>query len=796
MSTVTGFRRPRSGTEEINQETQGSPPSTGVVKHHFKWDALGLAWVVAAGIAPLIPALVHGAALGPYDILSTIGLTSTPGGSVHNFSQRDLIALFIPFTNLVWTQVHHGVLPLWNPFSGLGMPLAFNWESAPLGLPQLIGYLAPIQLAFTVGVLVTVVVGGTGAYVFGRVLRLGPLASALLGTVFVLSGPIFSFLGWSSTSAGSWTGWIFAAAVLVIRGRRRIAWVCGLAVGIAMSIYAGHPETTLLILIGLFVFVVLLLVHKFLSRREWNQVLAPTLALAAAGAAGLALSAPVLLPGLQLINQSGRTGTGNYASISIPNHTLLQFAFQGFDGFPTAGSHWFGSVSYEWTADYVGIIAIVLALVAIGTRWRRPEVQGLTAVIVVMGALALVRDVASFVSHLPVVGSVILSFALVPLALSVAALAGIGLERLVRHHEELRTRQWAGACFGAAALALVLIWVFDRGHLAPSEANIRATSFVWPAVATLIGLSTVLWVDLTVRRSHGRPRIGVGRVAGGILLVCETAFLVASGAPLWTSSPHPLQTTPAVTSLQRKVGTSLVGLGASQCIASTYLGTSQLGILAQANTLFLVHELDIYDPLIPKSYFTSWQELTGSQGGSAYFYQFCPAVTSIAAARRFGVQYVLEERGSKGPAGTSFVGQYGDEELYRVPGSASATLVPAAANAPLPPNDAPGQPVHVHTPNPSTWQLTTSAARAQVLRLRLTNVPGWKATIDGQPLQLQPYSGVMLQARVPPGRHRIVIEYWPTTFTAGLVLAAVAIAGLVSALLWESVRRRRIPGGP
>jgi len=209
-----------------------------------------------------------------------------------------------------------------------------------------------------------------------------------------------------------------------------------------------------------------------------------------------------------------------------------------------------------------------------------------------------------------------------------------------------------------------------------------------------------------------------------------------------------------------------------------------------------VHELDIYDPLIPKSYFTSWQELTGSQGGSAYFYQFCPAVTSIAAARRFGVQYVLEERGSKGPAGTSFVGQYGDEELYRVPGSASATLVPAAANAPLPPNDAPGQPVHVHTPNPSTWQLTTSAARAQVLRLRLTNVPGWKATIDGQPLQLQPYSGVMLQARVPPGRHRIVIEYWPTTFTAGLVLAAVAIAGLVSALLWESVRRRRIPGGP
>jgi hypothetical protein len=49
----------------------------------------------------------------------------------------------------------------------------------------------------------------------------------------------------------------------------------------------------------------------------------------------------------------------------------------------------------------------------------------------------------------------------------------------------------------------------------------------------------------------------------------------------------------------------------------------------------------------------------------------------------------------------------------------------------------------------------------------------------------------MLQARVPPGRHHVVLRYWPTAFTAGLVLAAVSAAGLAAAVVIERVRRRK-----
>ena len=134
-------------------------------------DLLGLLWVLAAAGAVVAPALAHGSSLGPFDLLSQVGLTKQPGVVVHNQQTGDLIRLFIPWSALAWTQVHHGQLPLWDPYSALGMPLAFNWESAPFSLPALLGYLVPLRFAYTVGVLATLVIAGTGVYVLARLLR-------------------------------------------------------------------------------------------------------------------------------------------------------------------------------------------------------------------------------------------------------------------------------------------------------------------------------------------------------------------------------------------------------------------------------------------------------------------------------------------------------------------------------------------------------------------------------------------------------------------------------------------------
>ena len=70
------------------------------------------------------------------------------------------------------------MLPLWNPDSVLGTPLAFNWQSGVFSLPALLGYLFPLHLAYTVQVMATLVIAGTGVYVLGRLLGMGVLGCA------------------------------------------------------------------------------------------------------------------------------------------------------------------------------------------------------------------------------------------------------------------------------------------------------------------------------------------------------------------------------------------------------------------------------------------------------------------------------------------------------------------------------------------------------------------------------------------------------------------------------------------
>ena len=134
-----------------------------------KWavDLLAGGWFLLVALLLLTPALVHGPFLGPYNLLGQSGLLHH--GSVTVSARQgdsDLIDEMIPWSNLVWTQVHQGHLPLWDPSNGLGMPLAFNWQSAPLGLPALIGYAFPVGSSFTVGVIVTFLIAGTGTFAF------------------------------------------------------------------------------------------------------------------------------------------------------------------------------------------------------------------------------------------------------------------------------------------------------------------------------------------------------------------------------------------------------------------------------------------------------------------------------------------------------------------------------------------------------------------------------------------------------------------------------------------------------
>ena len=66
-----------------------------------------------------------------------------------------------------------------------------------------------------------------------------------------------------------------------------------------------------------------------------------------------------------------------------------------------------------------------------------------------------------------------------------------------------------------------------------------------------------------------------------------------------------------------------------------------------------------------------------------------------------------------------------------------------------------------------------------------------KSHRPGKPLALSTFSGVMMQARIPPGTHTVELAYWPGSFTVGLVLAGAGIVGLGAIPIVARARRRR-----
>lgn len=772
-------------------------------------DILGMAWVLVSGLAIMIPVFIHGWILGPYDLISHDGLTSQPGVRLHIFQNTDLINSLIPWSNTAWLQVHQGHLPLWNPFGGLGMPLAFNWQSAPFGLPALVGYLAPMKYAFTVGVVVSIVVSGTGAYVLGRVLGLGVMASAVVGTVFELSGPITAWLGYPFPAVMSWSGLIFAFGLLILRGRHRAGYVVALAVCVALSLYGGAPEGFVVLMTAFAVFFAVVL----LCRTAWlggaGQILRPVIDLVVATVAGGALAAPFALPGLQLTSLSIRNTAGIDAAIKP--YALTYFALPAFDGLPVFHHGRvviFGyTFFYLQTAMYVGVSALVLAAIAIVLRRHRAEVRGFSVVLIACLAVVFIQPVVSLIGKLPFVGHVEWLRALMPMALAIAVLAGFGLDLVVRSATPRKGGQWLGWGFGVAALALLAIWLFGRGHLGPAEASVRAHSFIWPAVETAVGLAAagfLLWshrsqrrilprapgADRSVSRVAGLARAPAGAIAGFMILTALTAFLVSSGATMMQSSPSSFPQTSVTQAFSKVVGSSTVAFGSPGCVSG-----SSLGFYPNVNDAYGVHEFEVYDPIIPKDYFTAWTSDTHTPAGPSFYNLFCPRVTSVSVAREFGVGYILEAAGHRGPTGSVYVGQFADEDLYRVPGSGQATLTPLS-HGELPADQAVGTPVNVHHSSPTEWSMKTSSGSPQVLRLHLTDVPGWHASIDGKPLELEPYAGMMLQARIPAGDHTVVLHYWPQTLTYGIVLAICSAVFLIALLVVASLRHRKQSGSP
>jgi hypothetical protein len=768
----------------------------------------------------LSPALKDGRSFGPADLGRGLSLlTRLPGNpQPYDNSNGDLVTQSGAWNLLDWHLVHAGHFPLWNDLSANGLPQFLNFESAVLSLPTLVGYLVPASLSFLVIVAVKMVIAGTGAYVCCRLLGTGPLAAAFGGTTAMLAGSFAGWLGWAVSGPEAWTGWLLAGVILAYR-RRRPAGAVLLAVATAFAVYAGMPESDVLVSLGLGTVLGVTGLVCVVTRRRLD--IAGIARVVAGIGAGAALSAPLWLAGLPVLAASARNG--RKVATGLPLHTAVLLFAQGYDGLPIKGSYWFGPANYFETAAYLGIPTLVLALVGVASSWRRPPVAGLAA-----GVLAAFLVIYRLSPSGPVqrlltdagLGAVTLGRMQGVLEALVAVLAAIGLDAVLRRHDE-RAVSWSLL----AGAALVLLVLADLWHhvgaagvtaaIARADAaakiplpphsllsSLRRSSLYWPTAEAAAMLSAGVVIARSARRpasrsdrparAGGADRSGP-RWFGGLALVAESTFLLFAGVGINSYAPTAYPVAAPVNTLRQAVGAGLVGLDAANtscppgpvtalCGIRLWQG---IGLYPATNLGYGIAELAAHDPVIPQRYFSAWPVPHSDQRGSA-LNLFVPSIDSVALADRYGVDYVLAGPGRPQPPGMQRVTVIAGMTLYRVPGAVRFGF------------QASDQVTGVTHPNDATYGLTVHAPSRSMLVMRITDTPGWHVTTGtGATLPVGPSAGgAFMSVEVPAGTTSLTVRYWPDRLSYGLLLAAGVAVALVAWSLAGALRPRRRSRAP
>ena len=79
----------------------------------------------------------------------------------------------------------------------------------------------------------------------------------------------------------------------------------------------------------------------------------------------------------------------------------------------------------------------------------------------------------------------------------------------------------------------------------------------------------------------------------------------------------------------------------------------------------------------------------------------------------------------------------------------------------------------VTTFEPERITVSIETAENALLSLAHPDYPGWRATLDGEPVELLRAYGGFTAVEVPPGEHTLTLVYRPLTFYVGLALTVI-----------------------
>ncbi|MGD0178476.1 MAG: hypothetical protein ABSC15_01580 [Terriglobales bacterium] len=407
----------------------------------------------------------------------------------------------------------HGIVPWWNAYTGIGMPLAGELQPGAFFLPFNLLLLLPEGILWQQ--ISMQVIAGLATYALLCELELSRLAALMGGALFALNGT----LAWTPGPASVYCSLPFLPLLLFgverARKQRRAATsILIIGVATAWSILAGFPEPAYIS--GLLVLAWGIYRFAFDSKR-WT-----TARRAIAGwLLGMLIASPLLIAFVDYVRQSDSFGIHNLGEKSLPfaafSATLMPYAY----GSLGTSLHSI-PLSYIWDniGGYTSTLVILMALVALT---HRSSDRGLKLLLLAWILLAWaktfgVQPLTGLMNHIPLMRQAnFFRYAPPSWSLALIILAAFGLDDF-RNNTPGR-RSAFGITIGLLVIAIALAW--------PQRAFWERPRAFVPLMFLLLGLSLawalagLLAAALSWKLLHGERR----RIVLACLLVVDAAMM-------------------------------------------------------------------------------------------------------------------------------------------------------------------------------------------------------------------------------------------------------------------------------
>lgn len=410
------------------------------------------------------PGLMPGRVLSSSDnawVSAPWNTSKPPGvpGLGSNPQLGDLDRQFQPF--MQHTRRSLPDVPLWDPYIMAGRPFLANAQSAVFSPFSLPAYVLPFWRSFALIAAFKLFVAAFGTFLAGRALGMSFAGGLLAGVAFGLSLWLVSWQGWPLASAWVFLPWLWLLADRIARAPSLLV-VSAMALGVGLTLLAGHPQSSFHALASGGLFFVIRLIQLRPREGRSRYVAHRAAAFAGAAALGAGLAALTLVPFVELLSHSADiSNRKEFADLHTEPRYLLGVFLHGYWGRPTETLVNAGIV-YE-RAFYAGAIVLMLAGLAVIVR---PSAERVTVALIGAFSLCVAVGAEPFTSMIRAVPGFSVSQNArlgVVFVFCMALLAGWGASDLAGAPERLKRK---GLALALAAVVLVapLIWVIAAGE--------------------------------------------------------------------------------------------------------------------------------------------------------------------------------------------------------------------------------------------------------------------------------------------------------------------------------------------